>query len=83
MAYMVCGKPWETASPILFTLTSRRDFDFECSNTSFNENRMDGVDMNSNGLDQCVRNNRGRILWFSEDCTKTTNTTLFPRYMDI
>ena len=24
---------------------------FECSNISFNENKLDGVDLNSNGLD--------------------------------
>ena len=55
-------------SPILVTLTSRRDPDFERSNISFKENKLIGVDMNSNSLDYCVRNNEGQILWFSADC---------------
>ena len=30
------------------TLMSRCESDFECSNSSFNENKLDGVDLNSN-----------------------------------
>ena len=37
-------------SPILVTLTSRSDSDFERSNISFKENTPDGVDMNFNGF---------------------------------
>ena len=55
-------------SPILVTLMSRSDSDFERSNISLKENKRDGVDPNSNGLDYCVRKNEGRILWFSADC---------------
>ena len=37
-------------SRIMVTLTSRSDSDFECSNTSFSENKLDGVDLNSINL---------------------------------
>ena len=57
-------------SPILVTLTSCFDSDFECLNISFNENKLEGVDLNYNGLDYCVRRNGGKILWFSADCIK-------------
>ena len=52
-------------SPILVTLTSRSDSDFQRSNVSLIENEPDGVDPNSNDLDYCVRKNVGKILWFS------------------
>ena len=44
---------------------------FRCrtSNISLKENKPDGVDLSSNGLDYCVRNNEGNILRFSTDCT--------------
>ena len=42
-------------SPILLTLMSRRDSNLECSNISLKENRPDCVDLNSDGLDFCVR----------------------------
>ena len=54
-------------SLILVTLTSHCNSDFECSNISFNENNLDGVDLNSDGLDHCVRKNGGKMLWFSAD----------------
>ena len=53
-------------SPILVTLTSRSDSNFERSNINLKENRWDVVDLNSNGLDYCVRKNEGKILWFSQ-----------------
>ena len=65
--YTVCGKPYERVSPILVTVTSRSDSIFEHSNISAKENKRDGVDLNSNGLDYCVRKNEGKILWFSAD----------------
>ena len=37
-------------SPILETLMSHCDSDFESSNISFNENKLGDVDLNSNGL---------------------------------
>ena len=37
-------------SPILVTLTSRSDYNFERSNISLKGNKRDGVDLNSNGL---------------------------------
>ena len=49
-------------SPILVTLTSRSDSNFERSNNSLKENKRDGVDSNSNGFDYCVRQNDGKIL---------------------
>ena len=66
--YTVRGKPLERVSPILVTLTSHSDSNFERSNISPKENKQDGVDLNSNGLDYCVRNNEEKILWFSADC---------------
>ena len=40
------------------------------SNISLKENKQDGVDLNSNGLDYCVRKNEGKIRWFSADCLR-------------
>ena len=54
-------------SPILVTLTSRSDSDFERSNVSFKENKPDGVNPNSHDIDCYVRKNEGKILWFSAD----------------
>ena len=54
-------------SPILVTLTSRSDSDFERSNVSFKENKPDGVNPNSNDTDCYVRKKEGKILWFSAD----------------
>ena len=42
-------------SPILVTLTSRSDSDFERSNVSFKENKPDRVNPNSNDIDYYVR----------------------------
>ena len=47
--YSACGKPWERVSPILITLTSRNDSNFEQSNISLQENKWNGVDLNSTG----------------------------------
>ena len=55
-------------SPILVTLTSRSDSEFESSNVSLKENKPDGVNPNSNDIDYYVRRNEGKILWFSADC---------------
>ena len=52
-------------SPILVTLTSRSDSDFERSNVSLKENKPDGVNPNSNDIDYYVRKNEE---WFSADC---------------
>ena len=51
-------------SPILVTLTSRSDSNFERSNISLKETKPDGVDWNSNGLDYCIRNNEGKFDGF-------------------
>ena len=53
---------------ILVTLTSRSGSYFERSNISFYENKLDGVELNSNGLDDRIRKNGQRIPWFSADC---------------
>ena len=55
------------APPILAMLTSRSDSNFERSNISLKENKRDGIDSNSNGFGYCVRQNEGKILWFSAD----------------
>ena len=67
-SYAVCGKPWEKVSPILVTLMSHSNSDFERSNVSLKENKPDGVNPNSNDIDCYVRKNEGKILWFSADC---------------
>ena len=56
------------APPILVTLTSRSDSDVKSSNVSLKENKPDGVNPNSNDTDYQVRENEGKILWFSGDC---------------
>ena len=43
------------------------DSDFQRSNINSKENKPDGIDLISNGLDYCVRNNEGKNLWFSVD----------------
>ena len=67
--HSVCGKPLEKVSPILVTLTSRSDSDFERSNVSLKENKPDGVNPNSNDIDYYVQKNEGKTLWFSADCS--------------
>ena len=52
-------------------LTSRWDFRFERSNIIFHENKLDDVDLKSKRLDHGVGKNRGKILWFTADCTLT------------
>ena len=61
-------KTEESVSPILVTLTSRSDSNFERSNIRLKENKRDAIDFNSYGLDYCVRKNEGKNLWFSADC---------------
>ena len=68
-------------SPILVTLTSRRDPDFEISNVSLKENKPDGVNPNSNDIDYYVRKNEWKILWFSADCTEIFPTFFRFRYL--
>ena len=43
-----CGKSLEKMSPILVTLTSRSDSDFERSNVSLKESKPDGVNPKPN-----------------------------------
>ena len=59
-------------SPILVTLTSCSDSDFERSIVSLKENKPDGVNPNSNDIDHYVRKNEGKIRWFSADCVRPT-----------
>ena len=51
-------------SPILVTLTSRCDPHFKGSNISFNENKLDGVDLSSNGLDYSVQRREEELFGF-------------------
>ena len=69
--WLVLYSLWKTVgkvSPILVTLTSRSDSDFESSNVSLKENKPDGVNPNSNDIDHCIQKNEGKVLWFSADC---------------
>ena len=51
-------------SPILVKLT---DSDFEPSKISFKENKQDGVDLVSRGLDNWARKNERKLYSFSAD----------------
>ena len=54
-------------SLILITLTSRNDSDCQSSKVSLKENKPDGVNPNSNDIEYYVRENEGKIRWFSAD----------------
>ena len=47
-----------------FLFTSLSDSDFEPSNISVKENKLEGVDLNSDGLDYSVGKKEGKILRF-------------------
>ena len=47
-------------------VTSCSDSDFERSNVSLKENKPDGVDLNSNDLDYCVRKNEEKFYGFRQ-----------------
>ena len=64
-------------SPILVTLASQSDSNFERSNISFKENKPDGVDPNSNGFYYYVRKKEGRTLRSSADCFIKCNIKLY------
>ena len=49
-------------------LMSCSDPDFERLNISFKENIPDGVDLNFNRLNCCIRKTEGENLLFSADC---------------
>ena len=53
-------------SPILVTLTSHVDSDFEHSNISFKENKPDGVDMNSNVLTTAFERTKEKFYCFRQ-----------------
>ena len=57
-------KTVEKVSLILVTVTSRSDSDFESSNVSLRENKHDGVNPNSNDMDNYVRKNEGKNSMF-------------------
>ena len=48
------NKAFERVSPIMVTLTSRSDYHFKRSNISLKESKLDGVDLNSDGLDTAL-----------------------------
>ena len=54
-------------SPILVTLASGSDSNFQRSNVILKENKPDGVNPNSNDIDHYVRKNERKILWLSAD----------------
>ena len=60
-------------SPIMVTLTSHNDSNFERWNISFKENKPDGVDPKSNGFYYYVRKKEGTALRFSADCITEKN----------
>ena len=64
-------------SPILVTLTSRNDSDFENLNVSLKENKSDGVNLNPNDIEHYVRKNEGKRLWFSANCIQVVQISNF------
>ena len=67
MSWNQSAKTVGKVSPILVTLTSRNNSNFESSSVSLKENKPDGVNPNSNDIDYYVQKNEGKILWFSAD----------------
>ena len=53
-------------SPILVTLTSRNDSNFESSNISLKEKKPDGVNPNSNDIDHYVRKMKEKFYGFRQ-----------------
>ena len=53
---------------------ARSDSNFERWNISLKGNKRDGVDSNSDGFDYCVRQNEGKILWFTAEGTGESYT---------
>ena len=53
-------------SPILVTLTSRSDSDFERSNVSLKEKKPDGVNPNSKDIDYYDRKDEGKFYGFQQ-----------------
>ena len=64
--YLSLRKTVGKVSPILVTLTSRSDSNFERSNISLNETKPDGVDSNSNGLDYSLEITKGNFDGFRQ-----------------
>ena len=58
------NKAYERVSPILVTLTSHSDYHFKRSNISLKESKLDGVDLNSDGLDTALEERRKNSLVF-------------------
>ena len=54
-------------SPILVTLMSCNDSDFESSNVNLKENKPNGINPNSNDINYYILKNEGKFLWFSAD----------------
>ena len=54
------------ASPILVTLTSRSNSDFEHSNVNLKENKPDGVNPNSNDIDYYVQKMKEKSYGFRQ-----------------
>ena len=59
-------------SPILVTLTSRNDSDFENSNVSLKENKPDGVNPNSNDIDYMFERMKEKFDGFRQTVLKDT-----------
>ena len=53
-------------SPILVTLTSRNDSNFEQSNISLQENKWDGVDLNSTGPTAAIERTKEKYYGFQQ-----------------
>ena len=53
-------------SPIVATLTSHSDSNFERSNISRKENKRHGVDLNSNALDYCIGKTKEKFYGFRQ-----------------
>ena len=59
----------------LVTLTSRSDSDFERSNISFEENKLDGIDLSSNGLTTALERTKEKFHGFRQILLMSTLLT--------
>ena len=60
---------------------SRSDSDFERSNVSLKENKLDGVNPNSNDIGYYVRKNEGKFFGFRQTVQSITFLNKLPNYL--
>ena len=76
-------KAIEIVSPILVTITSRNDSDFEHSNISLKELKPEGIDLNSNGLHYCVKRRKKFYDFQQTELRQNQNNRSDPSFMTL